>query len=504
MSLIIKDTKTSLRTLPAEVTEKIVEYLDLASICNLRLSCQEIANSCYGPHFKSYFKQQRTTLTSGSLQKLHQITSNPKLAPAVRTVAVIAVVYDASELDRMLSTKRRRVHEQQGVFSVTTEPAATQEELDEAQRSRDRLKSEREEQQEMRSDESDVQLLADALRNLGALDVLTVEAAIDQGNADKLVASSAPRAWHPIWIRGSQVYRIVMLAIARSGVAINGLTFYNNSQRCSIPTWDINELMPALKSTSFIQATQHIKAITLSMSTKVETDAQTIAKAHTGMSEVERAYYDAGSGTNAGLLSNDDPVAVAEENYLGVARLLKHMPNLENLHLHLFNTLKDSAKSYAKMFSYIADEVVLASLRRLTLRCFYCDELTLLKFLRAHENIERLELREIRLLSGSWSPILKFLVTMPSLQYVAFQNLWKPEAGILNLGPKDPSKSEWKEDDHSSFPCMGGRKVHTRTFSQEDIQRERFQFADGPDGRQLGSPQHHRWITRRRAECGPP
>ncbi|KAL8913213.1 MAG: hypothetical protein Q9171_001927 [Xanthocarpia ochracea] len=416
----------------------------------------------------------------------------------------MAVVCDTSELDRMLSTKRRRIHEKQGVFSVTTEPKATQEELDEAQRNRDILVSQRSEQQQMRRDESDVQLLAATLRSLRTLDVLAVESVIDQGSEEKLVASSAAREWHPIWIRGSQVYQIVMLAIAHSGVAINTLTIYNGSQRCSVPTWDVNQLLPALDSMNFATAAQHIKAICLSVSTKVETDAQKIADARASMSEADRAYYEAGMGTNVDLLSDEDPMAVADENYPGIALLLKRMPNLETLHLHLYNTLKGSANSYVKVFSFIANELVFPSLCRLTLRSLYCDEASLLKFLRAHAKIERLELREIHLLSGSWSPILEHLVTMPSLQHVAFHNLWRPGQGMLSLGPKDPSRSDWKDDMNSSFPCMGGRMVHTRTFSQKEIQSERFEFADGPAGRQLGSPQFHHWITERGAECGPP
>ncbi|KAL8855445.1 MAG: hypothetical protein Q9178_007915 [Gyalolechia marmorata] len=404
----------------------------------------------------------------------------------------------------MLSTKRRRIHEQQGVFSVTTEPKATQEELDEAQKSRDRLVKRRSEQQQMRRDESDVKLLAAALRSLRTLDVLAVGAAIDQGSEEKLITPSAAREWHPTWIRGSQVYQIVMLAIAHSGVAVNTLTIYHGPLRCSIPTWDVNQLLPTLDSMNFAAAAQHIRAICLSVSTKVETDAQKIADARASMSEADRAYYEAGMGTTADLLSDEDPVALADENYPGIARLLERMPNLETLHLHLYNTLKGSANSYVKVFSSIADELVFPSLCRLTLRCLYCDEASLLKFLRAHAKIERLELREIHLLSGSWSPILEHLVTMPSLQHVTFHNLWRPEEGMLNLGPKDPSQSDWKYDMESSFSCMSGRMVHTRSFSQKDIQSERFEFADKPAGRPKGSPQVHRWITERSAECGPP
>ncbi|KAL8922495.1 MAG: hypothetical protein Q9172_003540 [Xanthocarpia lactea] len=504
MSSTMTELPPSLEGLPLEVVHNIVEELDLAAICNLRLTCRGLSNRCCSPRFKSFFKQQAINLTSEDLRRLCLVASHPRIGPAVRNLAVMAVVCDTSELDRILSTKRRRIHEKKGVFSVTTEPKATQEELDEAQKSRDRLVSQRSEQQQMRRDESDVQLLAAALRSLHTLDVLAVEAAIDQGSEEKLIASSAAREWHPIWIRGSQVYQVVMLAIAHSGVAVNTLTIYNGSQRCSVPTWDVNQLLPTLDSMNFATAAQYIKAICLSVSTKVETDAQKIADARARMSEADRAYYEAGMGTNADLLSNKDPVAVADENYPGIALLLKRMPNLETLDLHLYDTLKGSANSYVKLFSSIADELVFSSLYRLTLRCLYCDEASLLKFLRAHAKIERLELREIHLLSGSWSPILEHLVTMASLQHVTFHNLWRPEKGMLNLGPKDPSKSDWKYDMKSSFSCMGGHMVHTRTFSQKDIQSERFEFADRPAGRQKGSPQFHHWITERRAECGPP
>lgn len=51
---------------------------------------------------------------------------------------------------------------------------------------------------------------------------------------------------------------------------------------------------------------------------------------------------------------------------------------------------------------------------------------------------------------------------------------------------------------------MGGEMVHTRFFSQEEILKEKFEFAEGPDGRQMGSPAFHVWITSRRTEYGPP
>ncbi|KAI4268773.1 MAG: hypothetical protein L6R38_007724 [Xanthoria sp. 2 TBL-2021] len=286
----------SLDGVAQELVDKIVDDLDLTSISSLRLACRGLGDRCCGQRYMSFFGQQAVDLTPESLQRLCLIAAHPKLGSAVRVIVVTAVVYDTSELERMLSTKRRRSHEKQGVFSITTEPQADRGELDEAQRNLDRLISRRREQQEMRRDDSDVRLLADALRKLGTLDSLAVEAAVDQGNENQLFASSAAREWHPIWIRACQVYGIVMSAIARSEVAIHTLTIYNKSLRCSVPTFDVNELLPLLESTNFTAAAQQIRFLALSVSTKVETDAQKIADARAGMSEVDRAYYEAGMG----------------------------------------------------------------------------------------------------------------------------------------------------------------------------------------------------------------
>lgn len=341
-------SKLCLESLPPELVHRIGEYLDLESIRNLRLVCKVVCNSLYGQRFRHFFAIQKTDLTSRSLTRLGQIADHPKLGSAVQTLIVLAVVYDTSELDRMLRTKRRRIHEQQGVFSMTTEPEATDEELYEAGENRQRLLALIQEQEIMRQDESDEQLLAGALRSLGQLHSLAIEAAVVQDLGGYAAASSV-FDWHPIWIRAAQVYRTVTQAVARSSVIVNALHIYTSSKRCSVPTWDVNDHMPALQSANFARAADSIKSISLSVSTKVETNYQKIVEARANLLGADRAYYEAGMGTRAGLLSENDPSAVAEENYPGVARLLKQMPNLERLDLHLYNTLQAPANNYSKV-----------------------------------------------------------------------------------------------------------------------------------------------------------
>ncbi|KAI4094902.1 MAG: hypothetical protein LQ348_006638 [Seirophora lacunosa] len=514
--------KRGLEDLPQELVDKIIEDLDLFAVKSLRLACKKVCDRTYA-RFRCFFESQRTDLTSKSLKRLSLIANHPKLATAVRCVVVLALVYDLSELDRTLRIKRRRVYQRQGLFSLTLEPQASPEELQEAQQTRERLYAQMQERDSMIRNETDLQLLADTFRSFGKLNTLAVEPAVSRGRANHELASSV-HEWYTIWIRAAQVYRTVMLSVARSGVAISNLHIYTSraSQRCSVPTWDINKHIPALLSAKFGRSAEHIKTISLSISTKVETDCQKIAEARAKLCETNRAYYQAGLAPSAGLRFDNNPAAVvAEGNFPGVARLLKQMPNLQRLDLHLYRTLWKGADSYAKVFScLVEEEVVLPSLRQCKLRGLYCDETSLLAFLRAHPNIATLELRSVKLVSGAWRPIFARLCAMPLLQRVTLQNIRAPPEGgvvlrerMVNLGPKHPTAAlheddgipSWSADNRRSYPCGGGLMVHTRTFSREEMQRERFEFAEVPDDALvMASPAHHRFFTSNQAEYGPP
>ncbi|KAL8952469.1 MAG: hypothetical protein Q9222_001610, partial [Ikaeria aurantiellina] len=472
------DITSVLDSLSVELLEKIAQGLELPELCNLRLTCKRLSDRCSGPRFKSFFECQRTDLTAASLHRLCQIAKNRELASAVRCVVVLAVVYDPTEFERMIHTKRRRSHKQQGVFSIIDEPQATKDELDEAHRDREQLLASKKEQEAALRDKSDLRILADALRHFGKLDRLATEALVAH-RPGVFVAASSTREWRSVWIRASQVYHTAIKAIALSDVAIETLHVYKRSTRCSVPTCNINGSMPVLEA-----AGQHIKSISLSVSTKVETDPQKLADAYATMSESDRVFFEAGMGTQTGLLSEDNPAAVAEENLPGVARLLQQMPNLENLDLHLYNTMQGSLKCYAKVFTYIVYDVVLPSLQQCALRGVQCDEPSLLKFLRTHSSITYLELCNLNLTSGSYQPIFSHLLTMPSLQRLTLSNLSAPEKGRMNLFPKHATADQtkpgesWRPNNTDSFRCLGGLMVHTRTITREQMQREKFEFKE--------------------------
>ena len=127
--------------------------------------------------------------------------------------------------------------------------------------------------------------------------------------------------------------------------------------------------------------------------------------------------------------------------------------------------------SYAEIISHIADDIVLPSLRHCILRGLPCNEDSLLKYFKNHSEIENLELREMKLLSGSLKSVFGHLCTLPYLQNVVLHNIIDGRR-LISLAPKHGVHKKNIGDDDHSFSCYNGTLVHTRTFSREEIQEE--------------------------------
>ena len=410
-----------LESFAQELGAIIAEYLDLPALCNLRLCRRVFSVGCYSVRFQSFFKNLDTDMTVESLQRLSQIAEDPVLGLAVQSLTVLAVIDDVAKPDRILETKRRCIHEcKDECLPVIRTFSATEEELEEAHLDREAILIEKEEQEELSLDDSDIQLLADVLKTVGTLGTLNIEGVAVHGNhvydyPDLILE------WHPMWLRSSQFYRTVMLAIGHSGIAIEHLNIYTTCERYSVQTWDTNKYMPELESSNFATAAKHIKSFSLSISPRVKAVFKKILDA--------RAADYTRMGSDAGLLSEQDPSVVAEGDYPSIDRLVKHMPNLERLDLHLYRVLEDPANNYATVLSYIADDVVLPSLRHCILRGLPSNEDSLLKFFQNHGELETLELREMNLVSGSWTRIFAHLCTLPSLKHVVLGYRRAPKNG---------------------------------------------------------------------------
>lgn len=498
----------NLDRLPPEVVERIIQYVDLDTIKSLRLTSRVLGERCLGPRFKSFLKRQTTDLTKRSLQSLCALASHPTLRPVVKNLTIMATVYDTFEVQRILCIKKRRVVKRglKGQIYQTRYLPCTEQELSTAQSDLAWLRAQQEEREAL-SDESVIESLASALRLFGRLNSVDLDATVIQG--PNVTVWTKEGDWHPIFMRASQVYCLTMSAVARSGVAVDTLTVYRNTPRCSVPSCDITAHVEKLDADQLAVAGASIKNLALSISMRIETDIGKIAAAR----ELRERLFHSELGFQSSLLGTSDPETLAEENFPGIARLLRFIPNLETIDLHLYDTLGGIPEVCDRIFKAIAQETRLPALEQCCLRGIYASTESMLQFLENHPRIKHLDLRQVTLTSGSWEPIFEYLGSsrMPALTRLYLSGLYQNVSNypwLVNLKPVWEEGSDGGKDDYqrlrlTTFLCLGGsRFVHTREFDADEIKRG-LEIQPVIDRHLLGAP-YYRWEFSRREEYGPP
>lgn len=297
-----------------------------------------------------------------------------------------------------------------------------------------------------------VNSLALALTSFGELDSLELDAAIIENPYG--VSPTHSGIWKDIWIRASMVYRFTTSALAKSGTPVGTFGVYRNTHECSVPSYDVTVFPEYLDEVDgFIAFTSSIRNLALKV-------------------DAIRSLFPTGSGL-------EKPGAYGEENFRGVARLLRLMPKLETLHLHLCYAYNGDER----LFTAIAEDVHLPSLKKCVLGGIHFHQMTILRFLQRHPHIEHLELIESRLSAG-WGPIFEHLSDtskMPALTHLRLSNLCE-NGQLENLKPI------WEDDiSHYSVKewcssCLDGTLFHTREFDADDL-RKGLVFEPGPEDR---------------------
>ncbi|PGH00361.1 hypothetical protein GX51_05860 [Blastomyces parvus] len=519
--------------LPPEVVENIAENLDLGSLKCLRLASTACRILCLGPRFKSFFRQKTTDLTESSLEALCALASHPDLGPAVKHLTIMAVIYDVSEAERILSLGVRRIAGKldEGTVRSAVHATLAQENnltfgtLRGFKNSRpmigfsrqncddqDRLDAEsdltwlraRQKEQDGQSDESILSSLVSAFRTFTRLDSVNLDAITVWGRRDTTVSTLHGQDWHRIWVRASQVYRLSMSALATSGLVVESLAVYRNTLRCSVPSCDIMAPLENFDSRNIALLGTSIRNLALGVSMKVETDAGKISATRKKILEQttpgSRRLFD------WDMLGSTDPEAVAETNFTGIARLLQFMPNLEALDLHLYRCLRGDLSGYDQIFELISQHIRLPLLKQCYLRGVYATQGALLQFLANHPFINHLDLREIYLTSGAWEPVIDHLNSkMPTLTRLRLSNLWTTQ--VLNLRPiweADFDEMDYLKPSPISYPCQGGLVVHTWDFKEHDLKKGLEFYPTVQNPIPLGSPGRLHWLQSCLLEYGPP
>lgn len=118
--------------------------------------------------------------TVQELNGLFDLASDPVLGQAVKSVSIIAVVFDTTELESMLKSRRKRLRERQGQEIATTTVECTKEELVETQQDLDWLRARIDLRNEEDTD-SVIAFLSRVLHHFGNLSTRTVDSCVLTG-----------------------------------------------------------------------------------------------------------------------------------------------------------------------------------------------------------------------------------------------------------------------------------------------------------------------------------
>lgn len=415
-----------------------------------------------------------------------------------------------------MKTGSKTITESHGAFMISEQEECSPEELSEVQADLDWVKAQRN-IQNAESQELVIDRLASALRQLQELGAIRLDVAVVCGKGKVMQAQRAKQL--RLRERATQTLYIALTAVVRGRVSVRELDIYRNTLAYDVPTEDITSHISSFSGDDLRVIGRSLETLKLSMSMKDEKELE-----ETDAEDIDSDDTDKKTEDNGKTLESDkasESQTASEDEVTGIANLLQVSPNLRRLDLHLRGGFSDqSSEMSARLFTVIADNNISPLLQEFSLAGFTLTEKSLLSFLEKHPTIQKLDLEEIHMMDGSWTPIFDHLGTqMPSLTDVRLSTIWsrvdqRPQRAtghidteeedmepprLLNLCPTWAPKNS--TDRGAGYPCRGGRLIHTREFNAEEL-RKGLRFRPRPSGRSLGSPDVMRWMRRRRALYG--
>ncbi|KAE8140820.1 hypothetical protein BDV38DRAFT_279793 [Aspergillus pseudotamarii] len=234
-----------------------------------------------------------------------------------------------------------------------------------------------------------------------------------------------------------------------------------------------------------------------------------------------------------GLLLHDDPGAVLADGTQQIVSLLKSASALRELDLSARQTpVGGKLNSYDRIFESIAHEVHLPRLEKCALLGFMAKGESILLFLQKYPSLHSFTWQECRLTTGSWTPIVPHLdQSMPELENLNLSTLcgkhlqnfeYAPSVAPVGSNTTEQQQEEAKlevdglvnlqlvwETDHpprwTSFSAHGGKYVHTRGFTREELKKGLvFEPLRRDRGRAEGSMELMLWRKTRNTFYKPP
>ena len=417
---------SSLCLLPPELFEFILEDLGDAEISCLRLTCKNLRDRSHH-RFQSRFTCRQTDLSTNSLQRLIDISGHEQFGSAVKTVTVVAVLYDTAYLHGLMDfygtpspsetshnptkthNRRRgdhRVPEIPGIKKLTALEVAQvrweQSLLSQLEAEQHGPKA-REVQTRYgaghrpveRNDGAEEEektrlcrtMLTIAFCQLGRLQSLILEAAVYKVAAVRLAAY---KCTYPnfMWSKASYVFHEVMTAMAESRMTVEQLSIYGGPWGCSVSSDMIHEVVSLWRDQDRKKALAAVKALALCVS---DPTRRVDPKIH---------------------------------HYSSIAGFLALFRNVEELEIHVCR-MESRFTKFEDVFEAVTKEVRFPSLLTCTLKGLQLRETDLIHFLEDNSRLANLKLRNVTLKQGSWHEFFRCCSNrVVALEMLSIQRLY--------------------------------------------------------------------------------
>ena len=403
---------SNLCQLPPELFENVLEYVGDAEIGWLRLTCKNLRDRTHH-RFRSRFTCRQTDLSAISLQRLIDISSHDQFGPAVKTVTIVAVLYDTAYLHGLMDCEtpspletsynptetpdRPRVgygtREISGIKELT-ESEVAQVKWEQSLLSQHEAEQHGPKVREVRTGYGDGHrpvgrtdvaeeeektrlcrtMLTITFCQLGRLQSLILEAAVYKVAAVRLAAFKCTDP-QVMWNKASYVFHVVMTAMAESQMTVDHLGIYGGSWGCSVCSVMIEEVLNCWREQAREKALAAVKSLALCVSVYRLCGQIDFSATRNAVSKVHR--------------------------FSSIARFLALCPNVEELEIHGYLIGAERSR-FQPVFEAVTKEVRFASLLTCTLKGLELREIDLIQFLQINSKLANLKLRNVTLKQGSW------------------------------------------------------------------------------------------------------
>lgn len=481
---------TSLERWPPEVFEQVLKHLMLDELRNFRLVSKTIAALVAQETFKQYYRTKHVDVSPRSLRDFVYMTQSGRQGRQIENLILTGLAVDVAHLQKIVKEKARWVTEGNGPLFCSMQHKLSDDELARAKGNLEALQQRNVELEQFVGSGADVELLAQAFRNIaafghrGKLRSLQLQVGVLKESVDTTVLPVETRGVSVKWQASQGTFRTAMVALAQSRLPLEKLDAVTEQFHCSL-SWRVLDCIRDLPHSGLSESLKGLRTLSLSLSADNWTAQQR-------QEDENAASVDARSSSRQRALVD----------------LLAFCPLLQHLHIHWFMLRSagyedDSAQ---RLLHRIAETGLPQSLRSLILRGIRCEAVTLLRALKG-ARVKDLRLENVHVdeskaavdggvgLAGStigWQEIFAHCASSEAnMKSLYFDDLWaKRLVHFMNVAGKQ--KFPWT-------PPARGSPILDR--KGDDI-RDKIEWYY-PSGRPLGSPQAYRWRVLREREYGP-